>query len=123
MKSLLLLASVIMAESKGEGEFGMALVADVIHERSIRQGISPEEVVRKPYQFDGLNYAHKQNLRTPEGKRAIYLASMLEAGIDPMPSFNYTHFRRSAPPSWATNIIKYNNHYFHHERGKEKRPS
>lgn len=116
MNSIFLIAAVILAEARSEGEFGMAMVADVIHERSIKRNLAPHEVVKQPFQFDGVNYIEKQDLTTPQGKYAIRLAKTISLGIDPVPRYSFTHFRSSKPPKWACDVHYYKNHFFHNEK-------
>jgi hypothetical protein len=48
------LASVLLAEARGEGEAGMMAVAEVVHRRAVQAGVTPLAVL-KPGAFSSLN--------------------------------------------------------------------
>ena len=50
-----LIASCLYLEARGEGVYGMELVANVIQNRSKAYGMTPTEVVTKRYQFSCFN--------------------------------------------------------------------
>ncbi len=107
-------ANTLLGEARGEGLKGLSHIADVIHERSKRSGKPPVDVVTAPKQFDGVKYRPK-SYDSPEGRKAIELAKMLENGIDPLPDVEYTHFYSGTKvPVWAKRAkkTKIGNHFF-----------
>ena len=108
-------ALTLLGEAGGEGQIGVRLVADVIHERMKRRKMTPFEVVSQPNQFAGFM----------EGERThelyvfcLMLAIRLGEGYDPFPKFSFDQFRafkHSPIPSWAVDAKIYKNHVFFSE--------
>jgi len=108
-------ALTLVAEAGGEGEIGVKLVADVIHERSVRRKLTPYEVVAQPHQFEGFMKGDRTHKLYPY---ALMLAVLLEEGHDPFPELAFDQFRafkRSPLPGWAINARVYKNHVFFEE--------
>ena len=108
------IARTILGEARGEGLIGMALVADVVHERSIRSGKSPEEICTAPRQFAGQKY-QPSSWDTPEANAALELAELVAAGEDVVAGVQATHFWSGVRPYWAnagTNEFAWGRHTF-----------
>ena len=110
----------ILGEARGEGHTGMAIVADVIHERSTNK--TPREVCTAPHQFDGwkqiIKNAKKAErlMRTEEGVFASKLAQMVLNREDILPQYNFKSFYAHdlCKPYWSKNKTKhiYKKHTF-----------
>jgi len=111
--AIYIIASVIMAEAKGEGQQGMKLVADVIHTRTQTRKLSAIEVVTDQGEFHGLYHISKQNHHTPEGRFAYGLACELVNGVDPIPNQSFEYFTSNKPLGIPVNSLRYKNHLFY----------
>ena len=102
-------ASVVYAESRGEGEQGMRAVIHVILNRSKEQGVKPCIIVKQPNQFaKGTN-----NRNDPTWKHIRRL--ILEPGEDITKGATYFH-NLSVKPKWSYRLrvtYKFGAHIFY----------
>jgi len=116
-------AAVLLAEARGEGETGMVAVAEVIRRRADLKGISPLSVV-KPGAFSSLNgKTHDQIVRQfehhPMFPQALRIARTLYNEPEKLRNITKgaTHFTHKAEtPYWAVNqtpVAVIGNHAFY----------
>lgn len=116
-------AAVLLAEARGEGETGMVAVAEVIRRRADQKGISPLLVV-KPGAFSSLNgKTHDQIVRQfehhPMFPQALRIARTLYNEPEKLRNITKgaTHFTHKAEtPYWAVNqtpVVVIGNHAFY----------
>ena len=116
-------AAVLLAEARGEGETGMVAVAEVIRRRADQKGISPLLVV-KPGAFSSLNgKTHDQIVRQfenhPMFPQALRIARTLYNEPEKLRNITKgaTHFTHKAEtPYWAVNqtpVAVIGNHAFY----------
>jgi len=108
------IALTLIGEAGGEGQLGIRLVADVIHERMKRRKLTPFEVVSQPKQFAGFMNGERDH---PQYVFCLMMAILLEEGHDPMPELTFDQFRAiSSPiPGWAIKPIIFKGHVFFEE--------
>lgn len=102
------LAAVLLAEARGEGETGMLAVAEVIRERADRRGVTPLAVL-KPGAFTSLNgKTHERLLRKhqrhPLFDTALSIARMTYNEPEKLRNItrDATHFtHKRETPHWA----------------------
>ena len=98
-----LLEEIAMAEAKGEGSKGMALVMRVVLNRSLKDGMSIRDVIYKPGQF----YTAGMEPGNDECHEAL---AMVMDGWDESQGalfFNKYGYRQGKEP-----LFQYGNHYF-----------
>lgn len=120
-------AAVLLAEARGEGETGMVAVAEVIRRRADQKGITPLQVV-KPGAFSSLNgKTHDQIVRKfenhPMFPEALRIARMLYNEPQKLRNITRgaTHFtNKEETPYWAVNqtpVAVIGNHAFYRLEG------
>ncbi len=116
-------AAVLLAEARGEGETGMVAVAEVIRRRADQQGVSPLSVV-KPGAFSSLNgKSHDQIVKEfekhPLFPQAVRIARTTYNEPQKMRNITRgaTHFtNKKETPYWAVNqtpVAVIGNHAFY----------
>lgn len=79
-----IVAQTILAEARGEGDFGMYAVASVIKTRSQNRGISFGEVCKEPFQFSCWNTGDPNRAKMdrlmslPQARYALFLARNMD---------------------------------------------
>lgn len=116
-------AAVLLAEARGEGQTGMQAVAEVIRRRADEQGTSPLAIV-KPGAFSSMNGKTQEQIvrqyeNHPQFAEALTIARLIYN--EPHKLKNITnganHFtRRQETPYWAINqtpVAVIGNHAFY----------
>ncbi|HEY1170269.1 MAG TPA: cell wall hydrolase [Verrucomicrobiae bacterium] len=116
-------AAVLLAEARGEGETGMVAVAEVIRRRADQEGVSPLRVV-KPGAFSSLNgKTHdeivKEFYKHPQFSQALRIARTTYNEPQKLRNITRgaTHFtHKKETPYWAVNqtpVAVIGNHAFY----------
>lgn len=97
----------ILAEAGGSGIAGMSAVAHVIANRAAQRGLTPDQVVRQPHQFEGLSNPSPGGLANEANPSLRAAAERVWGNIanSPDPTGGAVNYYGSyiAPPSWARN--------------------
>ncbi len=119
----LVIAYTIYAESRGEGQHGMCLVASVIYNRSVEKSISAKAVCLKSKQFscwNGITSSPPMSLKADADRKAWEYAKVLARDIlngkfKPFCNSNMYFNYSICNPTWAkymTDTFIYKNHKF-----------
>ncbi len=97
----------ILAEAGGSGPAGMSAVAHVIANRAAQRGLTPEQVVSQPHQFEGYSNPSPGGLANEANPALRALAEQVWNGVANSPdptggALNY-YGDYASPPSWARN--------------------
>lgn len=116
------IAYTIYSEARGEGDYGMCLVASVIWNRSVEKHIDPRKVCLTPKQFSVWNGVDSPtiSLRAETELRAWEYASilardMLRGEFRPFTDANHYYNPSKCSPSWGAQMrdsFIYKNHRF-----------
>ncbi len=117
-KEDIIVANTILGEARGEGYYGMSIVADVIYERvKLKRWKNAAAACLAENQFSASNYKHGRSDR--RWFEALALAKKVNRGEDIIRMFKFTQFRAwkiSEVPPYAINIKYYKNHVFFNEK-------
>lgn len=123
-KELTCLTTMVYHESRGEGRKGMLAVAYVAINRAgkntDRWGRTICEVVRKPYQFEGMLHANKIVKEKEVWEEAEEISTLAFYGLLKDPTKGAVYFHANyIQPSWAyvkTKTLQLGNHIFYAEK-------
>jgi spore germination cell wall hydrolase CwlJ-like protein len=107
-----IVAAVLMGEARGEGEVGMAAVAEVVRNRAVEHGKTPLEVVCKKGAFSCLNgktpdRLYQQHCRSPLFKAALRIAKTVYMSPEKLPGTTRGatfYDRKGANPPWLSEV-------------------
>lgn len=119
-----IVAAVLMAEARGEGEIGITAVAEVIRNRAEKAGKSPLQIVLKPGEFSCLNDTtptalHLKFYRMKLYPTALRIAKACYNTPEQLPNLaqgaTFFHYRKISPP-WlcdVRSVTNIGNHIFY----------
>lgn len=118
---LLVISHTIYAEARGEGDYGMCLVASVIYNRSAERNLSAKEVCLQRKQFSCWNGHYCLPLIKTEKQKAafrmctILAKDIIEGKFVPFTDANHYYNPYKCSPSWGKQLKRsfiYKNHRF-----------
>jgi hypothetical protein len=124
-----IVAAVLMGEARGEGGIGMTAVAEVVYNRSVKQGRSPLAVVCRKGAFSCLNgktpeQLYQEHCRSPLFNVALKVAKTVYNCPEQLPGITrgatfYDH--KDAQPMWLGEVelvVVLGHHAFYVEKKK-----